>query len=118
MTKTNNLKSYTRAGIHHLLCQREEAVQEAIAAVNQVRSEIARRANEADRAKQAKAGTKRLQVSSLRKGMELKVPGGFSKIIRIGTSQNFFQYRSHKHITLANGKGRNLSLTEHVMVKA
>jgi len=120
MTKTN-LKTLTRAGIHYLLARRMDALKEAQALVNEADREISRRAAAQVRAKQAAAGTKQLQVTSLRKGMELKVYGGFSKITQIRASHRFFDRHSmteDRLVVLANGKTRNLSIFDRVTVKA
>lgn len=111
-------RSHSLPQLRGALAHREAAVEQAIAAVNLVRSEIARRENAKARAKQAAAGTKTLQVTSLRKGMELKVRGGFSKITHIGVSHRFFDRHSAKHVVLANGTARNLSNDDRVTVKA
>ena len=118
MTKTNMFRSHTLPQLRGALALNELAVEQAIASVNLVRSEIARRENAKIRAKQAAAGTKQLQVTSLRKGMELKVYGGFSKITQIGVSHQFFERHSARHVVLANGKTRNLSISDRVTVKA
>lgn len=117
MTKTNTgLRSYTLPQLRGALSNRTGLLRAAQEAVREVEAEMRRRANAKVRAKQAKTGTKRIQASSLRVGMDLKVPGGYQKIKNIYSGLPVRP--TYRRLVLANGKIRTVRLRQLVTVKA
>lgn len=116
MSKT--MKKMTDRELSRALAEAQIARDAADRNCVRLENERQRRANSKARAKQEAAGTKQIRVSSLKIGMELKVPGGFQKIMHLRRPERGYLRSVEKRIVLANGKYRTRLYSDMVTVKA